>query len=187
MRGPLQSLDETALPIFIMVDSLNEALTYAGRVTIVDLLAGSSDLPDDVRFLLDIRNNERRVLDAFDDVLGSSISPIQHMRPRMRPDISDYARRRLRAARMQPRIRAGTLPEDIVARIVGQAGRQFPVRCVLARRSRRRSAGSGSTPKSFLRAFLAAPHLYGAPHSWRVGSCKPAVSGRKCMSRSWAA
>ena len=42
-------------PITILVDSLDEALTFEGKKTIVDLLSAVQDLPEQVRFLLTSR------------------------------------------------------------------------------------------------------------------------------------
>jgi len=58
VRKPLEKLyqSDPAARVFILVDSLDEALTVEGT-TIVDLVAGSVDLPANVRFLLTSRND----------------------------------------------------------------------------------------------------------------------------------
>ena len=65
VHEPLERLrdDRPGLRVYILVDALDEALTY-GHPNIVTLLAGSGDLPDGVRFLLTNRN-EPRVRDQF--------------------------------------------------------------------------------------------------------------------------
>jgi WD40 repeat protein len=44
-----------SIPVVIVVDGLDEGLEYRGRETIVDLLANSSDMPSQVRFVLTSR------------------------------------------------------------------------------------------------------------------------------------
>jgi len=61
IREPLMQLykgkyEETTL---ILVDALDEALTYTGSINIVQLLAKLTDLPKQVRFLVTTRNDPR--------------------------------------------------------------------------------------------------------------------------------
>ncbi len=93
VRQPLKAMCEIrgfAGPIVILVDGLDEALSYSGPVSIVRLLAACDDLPPQVRLLLTSRRR--------DDVLS-------HFRP-LRPfilyahskmnerDLRSYLRRR---------------------------------------------------------------------------------------------
>jgi hypothetical protein len=66
VRKPLERLCQRQpdTRIFILVDALDEALTSTAPCTIVDLLAGSEDLPSNVRFLLTSRPDPK-VLKRF--------------------------------------------------------------------------------------------------------------------------
>jgi len=66
VRQPLGRLckQQPDTRIFILVDALDEALSVGAPCTIVDLLAGSEDLPPGVRFLLTSRP-EPKVLEKF--------------------------------------------------------------------------------------------------------------------------
>lgn len=71
IRLPLADLemaDTGTDPIFILVDGLDDALTFASP-NIVDLLAASTDFPERVRFLLTSRR-EDRVLRSFPPAHG---------------------------------------------------------------------------------------------------------------------
>jgi hypothetical protein len=71
VRLPLADLEmaqPAADPMFILVDGLDDALTFASP-NIVDLLAASTDFPEHVRFLLTSRREER-VLRSFPTAHG---------------------------------------------------------------------------------------------------------------------
>ncbi|GAB4178087.1 MAG: hypothetical protein Fur006_10270 [Coleofasciculaceae cyanobacterium] len=57
VRKPLETLlaKNVQKPIVILVDSLDEALSYNGKPTIVDLLTKCEDLPNGIRFILTSR------------------------------------------------------------------------------------------------------------------------------------
>jgi hypothetical protein len=77
VRDPLNNLFKhgTPGPMLIVIDSLDEALSYSGAVKITDLLGTLSDLPYQVRFLATTRPDPRvlqpffqvRKLDLVDD------------------------------------------------------------------------------------------------------------------------
>lgn len=67
IRQPLVALcqnGEVSGPLVILIDGLDEALSYSGRLTIINLLAACEDLPDQVRMLLTSRHKDE-VLDYF--------------------------------------------------------------------------------------------------------------------------
>jgi hypothetical protein len=65
--NPLQEIYQNGFnqPITILVDSLDEALTHSGQLTIVDLLSKLQGIPDRVRFLLTSRP-QPDILERFD-------------------------------------------------------------------------------------------------------------------------
>jgi len=66
--NPLQAIYQNGFnqPITILVDSLDEALTHNGQLTIVDLLSKLQGLPEKVRFLLTSRP-QPEILGRFED------------------------------------------------------------------------------------------------------------------------
>lgn len=66
LRDPLKLLYENGYddPMLLLIDSLDEALTYTGVTNLVQLLAKLSDLPTKVRILVTTRNDQR-VMDYF--------------------------------------------------------------------------------------------------------------------------
>lgn len=66
VREPLEALfhEESAKQVVILVDALDEALTYTGDVNIVGLLSRQENLPPQVRFILNSRP-ETEVLRPF--------------------------------------------------------------------------------------------------------------------------
>ena len=91
IREPLQALAETRpeLTVLILVDALDEAVT-AGEPNIVTLLAGSSDLPSAVRFVLTSRN-EPRVTVCLPKISSAQVGAA--IRVRRRPHELDALRR----------------------------------------------------------------------------------------------
>jgi hypothetical protein len=69
LREPLKRLYEGGFnePIVLLIDALDEALTYTGNINIVQLLAKLTDLPAAVRFLVTTRP-DRRVLKHYSKV-----------------------------------------------------------------------------------------------------------------------
>ena len=102
MREPLQDLARTrpALQVRILVDALDEALAADG-ITIVDLIAGSGDLPDGVRWVLTTRR-EPEVTDEFDGAATVSLSGTKHLTA-ADADLQNYIAGRLASdARPEP-------------------------------------------------------------------------------------
>jgi hypothetical protein len=64
LRSPLCNVSETS-PLIILIDSLDEAVTYQGRVNLASLLARIDDIPPWIKFICSSRP-ERRVLRYFD-------------------------------------------------------------------------------------------------------------------------
>ena len=117
VREPLQTLAETRpeLTVLILVDALDEAVT-ADEPNIVTLLAGSSDLPPAVRFVLTSRN-EPRVTDQFDDVARLDLSGARNAAA-SRADLEAYVRRRLSA-------RPGARTRDTATLLIDRAEGNF--------------------------------------------------------------
>jgi WD40 repeat protein len=97
IRQPLHALcqsGEVSSPLVILIDGLDEALSYSGRLTIINLLAACEDLPDQVRMLLTSRH-KGEVLDYFKSlepfILYANIE-------QNRSDISHYIRYRFRTS-----------------------------------------------------------------------------------------
>jgi energy-coupling factor transporter ATP-binding protein EcfA2 len=122
VREPLQELaaQQPDVTICILVDALDEALTAEGT-NIVDLLAGSGDLPPSVRFLLTSRR-EPKLLDQFDDVTTLDLSAAEHAEA-AEDDLRNYIHTRLTT---EPRLHARSLEaEDIEDALLRQADANF--------------------------------------------------------------
>jgi hypothetical protein len=94
IRDPLKDIfqsNPSPPKIFIIVDGLDEALTFE-QTNIVSLLAGSNDLPTNVRFLLTSRN-EPRVLDQFLQKRIINLSSNEHI-VQVNADIKAYLDKR---------------------------------------------------------------------------------------------
>jgi len=106
LRRPLEALSEHVHdPILLLIDSLDEALTYGGDQTLVDVLRAATDDPDElppqVRVLLTSRPDPRAVngiADATIDLLADA-PPDDH-------DVRDYAAARLRPTQLDEHERA---------------------------------------------------------------------------------
>jgi WD40 repeat protein len=55
LRAPLAALEPPKTPTFILIDSLDEAMTYQGQPTMIHILAKANDLPSWVRFICTTR------------------------------------------------------------------------------------------------------------------------------------
>jgi hypothetical protein len=93
LREPLEKLYEGGYrqPMLLLVDALDEALTYTGPTDIVRLLAKLTDLPPQVRFLVTTRPDPRvlkhfRAVEPFDLLMNA---------PTEVNDVRDYAYQRL--------------------------------------------------------------------------------------------
>ena len=62
LRAPLVKLTAPPTPLIIVVDSLDEAVTYQGEVNLVTLLSKVNDLPPWIRFI--VRTYARRAIAA---------------------------------------------------------------------------------------------------------------------------
>lgn len=114
VRDPLNNLykHSTPGPILVIIDSLDEALTYSGGVKIPDLLATLSDLPYQVRFLTTTRPDPR-VLQPFFQVPRLDLVDDA---PPDAEDVRRYAYARLPEALGEPR-------RSDLAQQVGQASK----------------------------------------------------------------
>lgn len=92
VRDPLQSLcvRDPAMRILILIDSLDEALTYTSHEHIVSLLETNRDLPPQVRFILTSRP-DAQVLSS----IGSPSLDLIADAPDAEADVFAYALRRL--------------------------------------------------------------------------------------------
>jgi len=100
-------LNET---ILILVDALDEALTF-GSPNITTLLAGASDLPDCVRFVLTSRI-EPKVIDQFLQRRQLNLSDPAHADDNS-GDVRAYLKRRLKDDQLQQRLAAIGSPDKI--------------------------------------------------------------------------
>ncbi|MGW8178214.1 MAG: nSTAND1 domain-containing NTPase, partial [bacterium] len=95
LREPLQKLYANGYqePVLLLVDALDEALTYTGKTNIVQLLVKLGDLPPEVRVLLTTRPDPR-VLKQF-----RGIEPFNLVEdaPKDVDDVRDYSYERLNA------------------------------------------------------------------------------------------
>jgi hypothetical protein len=128
VRAPLKDLaterlkERSKLSVHILVDSLDEALLAEGD-GIVELLAGSGDLPSGVRFLLTSRH-EPRVLDRldFDEVCQLDLSSDEHALE-AEADLRTYITTRL-AADKRPRPSPAD-GQDLEAQLMRKADANF--------------------------------------------------------------
>ena len=129
VRLPLTDIaarDPDGGPIFILVDGLDDAVTFR-QPNIVDLLARSTDLPERVRFLLTSRR-ETRVLQAFP--ASSGVRVVQMPDPARREANDDDLRAYVRTRMSEPNVqawagRAGLEAEAFVDHLVAQADGNF--------------------------------------------------------------
>jgi hypothetical protein len=96
VREPLETLVSRwpDLRVFILVDALDEALIY-NPTNIITLLAGSDDLPTNVRFLLTSRNDSR-VTDQFPKKRSLNLSSSKYDHD-TDDDIGAYVQQRMAA------------------------------------------------------------------------------------------
>jgi hypothetical protein len=125
IRDPLKGIFEIQYPhpeIFIMVDGLDEALTF-GRINIVTLLAGSNDLPANVRFLLTSRN-EPKVLDQFLKKRVINLSSIEHT-IEVNDDIRGYLDKRFEEKTIKSKIASTKNPQEIKDNLIERVAGNF--------------------------------------------------------------
>jgi WD40 repeat protein len=105
LRRPLEALCEHVDdPVLLLVDSLDEALTYGGDQTLVDVLRAATDDPDElpahVRVLLTSRPDPRAVNGIADETIDllADAPPDDH-------DVRDYVAGRLKPTQLDERER----------------------------------------------------------------------------------
>ena len=108
LRAPLAELAPPSEPIFILIDSLDEAVTFAGKTNLVTLLAGAGDLPSWVRFLCTSRP-ERRVLSYFDGLRPHALAAESQMN---QEDTNQYIVNRVKRERLQTQLRSSNTPSQ---------------------------------------------------------------------------
>ena len=94
VRSPLEALVASGFdqPVVLLVDSLDEALTFPGEENLVTLLEHTSDLPRQARFILTSRP-DKRVTAA----LGERTTDLIEDAPADVDDVRTYVEARLRA------------------------------------------------------------------------------------------
>lgn len=128
VRLPLADIAATQVrgdPIFIVVDGLDDALTFTPP-NIVDLVAGSTDFPDRVRFFLTSRREER-VLNAFPSSVGVRVVAVSMG---VDPDNDEDIRAYIEMRASEPNIaawavRAGLEPKAFADELVARAAGNF--------------------------------------------------------------
>jgi WD40 repeat protein len=116
LREPLKTLYQNGhdKPLLILVDALDEALTYTGTIDIVRLLAKLDDLPEQVRFLVTSRPDPR-VLKHFRQ--AKRVDLIEDAPPDV-DDVQAYASGRLAKADGVP-VRSVGAFADRIAKAAG--------------------------------------------------------------------
>ncbi|MHC2842869.1 P-loop domain-containing protein [Bradyrhizobium diazoefficiens] len=130
LREPLDEWlpNDPSQSLFILVDALDEALTF-GHPSIVTLLAGSNDLPPRVRFVLTSRN-EPLVIDQFKTALENGtayrldLSSEEHDTDN-NEDIRAYIERRIAHEHLGNRVGAAGKHAKVVQNLVSQAAGNF--------------------------------------------------------------
>lgn len=122
LRAPLAALPAPDKPLVILVDSLDEAVTYRGDENLATLLVGMDDLPPWVRFICTTRP-ERRVLRYFDPlqpyVLAADSQPNLD-------DIQRYITMRVRRGRLPTRLEwASVDPQALSSYLLDLSGGNF--------------------------------------------------------------
>lgn len=121
-RAPLTELAPPDTPIFILIDSLDEAMTYQGQINLITLLAKTNDLPHWVRFVCTTRP-EQRVLSYFKQF---ELYLLAAESPQNLADISQYIAYRVRQETMKAHLNAANVaPKDLATRLAGLADGNF--------------------------------------------------------------
>jgi hypothetical protein len=122
LRAPLAELPAPPAPVLILVDSLDEAVTYRGQVNLVTLLAEVDDLPPWVRFVCTSRP-EQRVLRYFDGLARHVLTAESQMNLE---DIARYITYRVAKDGMPARLQAAEIePEYLADALAKLAGGNF--------------------------------------------------------------
>jgi hypothetical protein len=124
---PLRALSpqEEGHKVVILVDALDEAVAYSGKANIVSLLAGATDLPDGVHFLLTCRNDSS-LIGRFPgkDRLRIDISSKEHAED-AKGDIHAYLERRLSEPEIARRAAAAGPGDVLRQELIGKAEGNF--------------------------------------------------------------
>ncbi len=105
LRKPLQAIDLSQTQkqtIVILIDSLDEAVTYKGEYNLVTLLSELKDLPPWVRFICTTRQ-ERRVL-SYLETLKPYIYHLEELSQDNLDDICQYIGRRLNSENIHEKL-----------------------------------------------------------------------------------
>lgn len=114
LRAPLAALPAPDSPRILLIDSLDEAITYRRDLNLVTLLSGLDDLPPWVRILCTSRP-ERSALCYFDGLSAHIFAAESKMNLE---DVEQYITNRVGRKAMQARIKtAGKNPEDLSAKL----------------------------------------------------------------------
>ncbi|MCP4544677.1 MAG: ATP-binding protein [Chloroflexi bacterium] len=120
--APLAELSAPPAPMLILVDSLDEAVTYQGDVNLVTLLAQVDDLPSWVRFLCTTRS-ERRVLSYLNELVPHVLAAESQMNL---DDVRQYIDHRVGKKRLRARLEeAEVMPQTLVDRVAKLARGNF--------------------------------------------------------------
>ncbi len=125
VREPLRALfaAERNAQVLILVDALDEALTYEGKVNIVSLLAQTHDLPAGVRFILTCRNDSR-VIDQFNPRHLLNLSALEHIQD-TDDDIHRYVQQRMAEESMKEHMASIGSLEEVKDHLIRHAAGNF--------------------------------------------------------------
>jgi ribosomal 50S subunit-associated protein YjgA (DUF615 family) len=104
-------------PVSILIDSLDEAVTYSNENNLVTLLSSVDDLPSWVRFILTSRPDKQRVLSYF-ETLKPYYYHLNELSEKNKKDIHDYVDGRVVSEPIQAQIqRFQVQPEALINQI----------------------------------------------------------------------
>ena len=104
-------------PVLILIDSLDEAVTYSNENNLVTLLSSVDDLPSWVRFILTSRPDKQRVLSYF-QTLKPYYYHLNELSEKNKKDIHQYVDRRVVSEPIQVQIqRFQVQPEALINQI----------------------------------------------------------------------
>lgn len=182
VREPLQAVVAAGQhegPIFLAVDGLDDALEFSSP-NIVDLIAGSNDFPDAVRFLVTTRE-EPRVLGPLTESLDAASYRVIYVsdpddEPTVRrndADVRAYVERQLEGLSERVHIEAAAIPA-LVDGLVELANGNFLVARFLLRQVNQTGALPEGVPKglyplygAYLRRLLPETARAGISDKWR--------------------
>lgn len=122
LRAPLVKLTAPPTPLIIVVDSLDEAVTYQGEVNLVTLLSKVNDLPPWIRFIVTTRS-ERRVLSYFDNLKLYNLTAESDVNSN---DLRQYIELRVGVKEIQIRLKEAEIAsQNLVDRVVELAKGNF--------------------------------------------------------------